>query len=414
MWLKITLWLCSNILERVSFIIMANYKFLQPYTFKNGITVKNRVVIPPMTEGSSLADGTVSDEELAYFKQRSGGVGMFISPVANINALGKGFPGELAIDDDKFIPQLREMAEVMKTNGTRAILQIFSAGRMSNSATLGGQQPVSASAVAAPREGFETPRALTEEEVEQTIRDFGQATRRAIQAGFDGVELHGANTYLIQQFFSPHSNRRTDQWGGSLENRMRFPLSVVDEAHRIIEEYSDHPFILGYRISPEEIEEPGIRIEDTLQLIDKLADKPIDYLHISMGTVFRTSLNNKDDQEPLIEKIKRQVNGRVPLISVGSVETPQQAEEVMDANIDFVAIGREYIREPRWIQKVINNDEGAIRYTISPSDLEDLHIMQPYWDLLQTVFHSIMHVSNESSDTADFSDKLAPFEGAQD
>lgn len=133
-----------------------------------------------------------------------------------------------------------------------------------------------------------------------------------------------------------------------------------------------------------------------------------------MGTVFRTSLNNKDDQEPLIEKIKRQVNGRVPLISVGSVETPQQAEEVMDANIDFVAIGREYIREPRWIQKVINNDEGAIRYTIFPSDLEDLHIMQPYWDLLQTVFHSIMHVSNESPDTADFSDKLAPFEGAQD
>lgn len=102
------------------------------------------------------------------------------------------------------------------------------------------------------------------------------------------------------------------------------------------------------------------------------------------------------------------------MISVGSVETPQQAEEVMDANIDFVAIGREYIREPRWIQKVINNDEGAIRYTISPSDLEDLHIMQPYWDLLQTVFHSIMHVSNESPDTADFSDKLAPFEGAQD
>ena len=395
---------------------MSNYKFLKPYTFKNGVTVKNRVVIPPMTEGSSLADGSVSDEELAYFKQRAGGVGIFISPVANINPLGKGFPGELSVEDDKFIPRLREMAETMKINGTRAILQIFSAGRMSNSAALGGQQIVSASAVAAPRKGFETPRALTEDEIEQTIKDFGQAVRRAIQAGFDGVELHGANTYLIQQFFSPHSNRRNDEWGGSLEKRSKFPLAVVKEAHHIIEKYASKPFILGYRISPEEIEKPGISLDDTLWLIDKLSDQPIDYLHISMGTVFRTSLNNKDDKEPIIEKIKHQVNGRVPLISVGSIETPQQAEKVMDAGIDFVAIGREYIREPRWIQKVMDNDENAIRYTISPSDLADLNITNAYWELLQTTFHSIMHVSNEpdSPDITDFSDKLAPFEGAQE
>lgn len=395
--------------------MMANYKFLKPYTFKNGVTVKNRVVIPPMTEGSSLADGTVSDEELAYFKQRTGGVGMFISPVANINEEGKGFPGELSVDNDKFIPRLREMAEVMKSNGTKAILQIFSAGRMTNSATLGGKQIVSASAVPAPREGFETPRALTGEEVEQTIKDFGQAVRRAILAGFDGVELHGANTYLIQQFFSPNSNRRTDKWGGSLEKRMKFPLAVVDESHRVIEKYAKKPFILGYRISPEEIERPGIRMEDTLKLIDKLADEPIDYLHISMGYVFRTSLNDKNDKEPLIEKIKRQVNGRVPLISVGSVETPQQAEKVMDDDIDFVAIGREYIREPRWIQKVMDNDEGAIRYTISPSDLQDLNITPAYWNLLQTMFHSIMHVSNEKEDDGgNFTSKLAPFEGVQE
>ena len=104
------------------------------------------------------------------------------------------------------------------------------------------------------------------------------------------------------------------------------------------------------------------------------------------------------------------------MISVGSIETPQQAEKVMDAGIDFVAIGREYIREPRWIQKVMDNDENAIRYTISPSDLADLNITNAYWELLQTTFHSIMHVSNEpdSPDITDFSDKLAPFEGAQE
>lgn len=395
---------------------MTDYKFLEPYTLKNGVTLKNRVVIPPMTEGSALADGSVSDQELKYFRQRAGGVGMFISPVANVNNLGKGFPGELAVTDDAFIPRLKEMASAMKYNGTKAILQIFSAGRMSNSAVLGGQPPVSASAVPAPREGYETPRALSEEEIEQTIKDFGQAVRRAIQAGFDGVEIHGANTYLIQQFFSPHSNRRTDKWGGSLENRMRFPLAVVDEAYRIIEEYADRPFILGYRISPEEIEEPGIRLDDTLKLIDKLADKPLDYLHVSMGYVFRTSLVDKSDEEPIIYKIKKQVNGRLPLISVGSVETPQEAENVMDEGIELVAIGREYIREPRWIEKVMDNDEGAIRYTLSPSDLEDLNISPAYWDLLQNTFHSLMHISNDPDDTdpTRFKNQLAPHEGVQD
>lgn len=395
---------------------MTDYKFLEPYTLKNGVTLKNRVVIPPMTEGSALADGSVSDQELKYFRQRAGGVGMFISPVANVNNLGKGFPGELAVTDDAFIPRLREMASAMKYNGTKAILQIFSAGRMSNSAVLGGQPPVSASAVPAPREGYETPRALSKEEIEQTIKDFGQAVRRAIQAGFDGVEIHGANTYLIQQFFSPHSNRRTDKWGGSLENRMRFPLAVVDEAYRIIEEYADRPFILGYRISPEEIEEPGIRLDDTLKLIDKLADKPLDYLHVSMGYVFRTSLVDKSDEEPIIYKIKKQVNGRLPLISVGSVETPQEAENVMDEGIELVAIGREYIREPRWIEKVMDNDEGAIRYTLSPSDLGDLNISPAYWDLLQNTFHSLMHISNDPDDTdpTRFKNQLAPHEGVQD
>lgn len=116
--------------------------------------------------------------------------------------------------------------------------------------------------------------------------DFGEATRRAIQAGFDGIELHGANTYLLQQFFSPHSNRRTDKWGGSVEKRMTFALEVIKRVHETVEKYANRPFIVGYRISPEEIEEPGIRMADTLQFIDVLAEQPIDYLHVSMGYTY--------------------------------------------------------------------------------------------------------------------------------
>lgn len=372
---------------------MTNYQFLQPYTFKNGITVKNRVVIPPMTETSAFEEGSVTTDELRYFSLHSGGAGMFISPVANVAASGKGFEGELSVAEDRFLPGLAKMASAMKRNGTKAILQIFHAGRMTNSKILRGEQPVSASAVAALRPGAETPRALTETEIETLIEDFGQATRRAIRAGFDGVELHGANTYLIQQFFSPHSNRRTDQWGGSLTNRERFALAIIKRVHEVVAATTDKPFIIGYRISPEEIETPGIRLADTLKFIDTLAEQPLDYLHISQGHAFQTSLNDHADTEPVITKIRKQVAGRLPLIAVGSVETPADAEKVMAAGIDFVAIGREMLREPHWVQKVASGDEKAIRYTMSVADLDELGITPALWHFLTDHMHADMHVT---------------------
>lgn len=353
---------------------MSKYKFLEPYTFANGIKVKNRIVIPPMTLESSLQDGTVSRDDLYYASMRAGGVGMFISPVANVTDTGKGFEGELSVARDEYLPGLAKLAAVMKKNGTKAILQIFHAGRMSNTAILRGTQSVSASAIAAPRPGYETPRELTGDEIESIIQAFGDAVKRAVLAGFDGVEIHGANTYLIQQFFSPHSNHRDDKWGGSLENRMRFGIEIVKAAHKAIEESADRPFILGYRISPEEIEKPGIRIEDTLKFVDKLADLPIDYLHISMGNAWRKSLNDANEQRPTIMRIKKQINGRVPLISVGSIKTPADAEKVMDAGIDFAAIGQEYLVEPKWIEKVEDGEEKYIRYKINKNTLDEIGI----------------------------------------
>lgn len=391
-------------------MIMSNYKFLQPYTFANGVKVKNRVVIPPMTEASSLQDGSVSADELRYFDIHTGGVGMFISPVANVSENGKGFEGELSITDDRFLPGLTRMASVMKQNGTKAILQIFDAGRMSNSKILRGTQTVSASAVAAPRPGAETPRELTNDEIEQIINDFGQATRRAILAGFDGIELHGANTYLMQQFFSPHSNRRTDKWGGSVEKRMTFALKIIKSVNDAVKKYAEKPFIVGYRISPEEIENPGIRMADTLKFIDVLCDQPIDYLHVSMGYAWRTSLNDKDDKEPLIEKIKKQVNGRLPLISVGSIETPADAEKVMDAGIDFVALGRESLREPQWVEKVMAGQEDTIRYTVSPADYYELGINSSFRGFLE-MLGADMHIVGTKQPKDNFDKNLGSIEG---
>ena len=167
---------------------------------------------------------------------------------------------------------------------------------------IGGRTPVGPSAVAAPRDGAATPVALTAEEVEGMIGKFGEAVRRAIQAGFDGVEIHGANTYLIQQFFSPNSNQRDDEWGGSRENRAKFPLAVLDITHKMVRQYADDAFIIGYRFSPEELEVPGIRFEDTLYLLEKLAARGVDYLHFSLGAALRPSIVDTQDPTPLIEK----------------------------------------------------------------------------------------------------------------
>jgi len=386
------------------------YNFLKPYTFKNGITIKNRIVIPPMTEAAALENGAVSADELKYFDIHTGGVGMFIIPTMNVSDDGKGFEGEPSVASDKFMPGLKKLANTVKQDGTKAILQIFHAGRMSNSKILRGVQPVSASAVAALRPNAETPRELTETEIEQIIDDFGQATRRAIQAGFDGIELHGANTYLMQQFFSPHSNHRTDKWGGSLENRMRFALEIIKSVHAAVEKYADDKFIVGYRISPEEIEEPGIRLDDTLKFIDVLADQPIDYLHVSMGYAWRTSLNDKSDDEPIILKVKRTVNNRLPLISVGSVETPVDAEKLIDAGIDFAAIGRESIRDPKWVQKVELGQEKSIRYQMSLTELDELGINSAFLDFLYAL-HADLHLVDSDQPKDDFAENLGGVEG---
>ncbi|WP_137596791.1 NADH-dependent flavin oxidoreductase [Paucilactobacillus kaifaensis] len=365
---------------------MAKYSFLEPFKFFNkDVVLKNRVIIPPMTECMAFHDGTVTEDEVDYYKKHSGGVGMYITAVANVNNEGKGFEGELSIADDKFIPGLHKLASAIQRNGTKAIVQIFSAGRMSSTAILRGKKPVSASAIAAVRAGSEEPRSLSETEIEQTIKDFGQAARRAIEAGFDGVEIYGANTYLIQQFFSPHSNQRADKWGGSVENRMQFPLAVISEVQRVVTEYATKPFIIGYRISPEEIEKPGITFDQTLAFVDVLKDQPIDYLHVSMGNVWRKSLTDESITTPLNETIKEHLQGKVPMIVVGDVQTPEDAAKATDAGFDLVGIGRQSIREPQWVQKIEHNDESSIRYKISPDDLDELGVKKPFLDILMAL-----------------------------
>lgn len=350
-------------------------------TFKRGLTLKNRVVMAPMTTKMSFYDGVVTTDELNYYGLRSGEVGAVITAAANVQDDGKGWEGELAVSDDKHIPGLTKLANTIQQNETKAILQLFHAGRMTDSSVLRGTQPISASAVAAERPNAETPREITEAEILALIQNFKAATKRAIKAGFDGVELHGANTYIIQQFFSPHSNRRTDAWGGTLEKRYHFIDILVDEVLSVVEEEQAENFIVGYRFSPEEFEKPGISIEDTLFLVDQLAQKELDYLHISLSDYTRKSIDENHQEHTMLEMVYQAIDHRVPLIGVGEVHSKADAETVL-ASADLVAIGRAILIDPHWTDKVLNDQEDLIKQTISSYGQQDLYLQNGVMEFL--------------------------------
>ncbi len=392
---------------------MTNYNFLETFTFKNGVTLKNKVVMAPMTTMSSFYNGMVSKDELDYYAKRAGGPGMVITAVANVTPNGKGFEGELSATSDEMIPSLRSLAKTIQSKGAKAVLQIFHAGRKTFARIIGGEQPVSAGTVKALYpEDSETPRALTSDEIEAIIKDFGQATKRAVIAGFDGVELHGANTYLLQQFFSENSNQRTDKWGGNRDERMTFAKAVIKEVQSVIDKYATKPFILGYRLSPEEIEKPGIRLEDSLYFVKKIKHD-VDYIHLSMGSYLRTYLNNPEDKKPILNYFIETIGPEVPLIGLGSVETPNEAQEVINKGASLVAMGRELLREPNWVEKVQRNDENSIRTTISASDMDELSIPTVMQTYLKTSFHSVMHFTTDTAAQDTYSTQMAPMEGIE-
>jgi NADH:flavin oxidoreductases, Old Yellow Enzyme family len=225
---------------------------------------------------------------------------------------------------------------------------------------------------------------MTEAEIEETIAAFGEATRRAIEAGFDGVEIHGANTYLLQQFFSPHANRREDRWGDSIEKRMTFPLAIVEVVTATAAKHAKAPFAVGYRLSPEEVEEPGITISDTLHLIDALTSTKLDYLHISTMSYAGGSLRNSDDTTPRALLIQNLVGHKIPIIGVGSIHNPEEVTTVLNTGIPLVALGRELLMEPDWLTMVKEGKEHDIRTTLSKQAQAELVIPDPMWQGLIT------------------------------
>lgn len=363
----------------------------QPYVFANGLTLRNRVVMAPMTTWSANPDASISDEELAFYRARAQGAGLILTGCSHVQPSGVGFLNEFAAYDDRFISSLRRLAQAAKSGGGLAILQLFHAGNKAVPDLIPNRDLVSASAMTAPKGPFNdgqlASRALTEPEILAVIHDFGEATRRAIEAGFDGVELHGAHGFLIQNFLSPLFNQRTDAWGGSLENRLRFPLAVVHEVRQVTAQHAERPFLLGYRLSPEEPEAGGLRIEESLVLADRLAEAgQIDYLHASLYNILAGTAQGDAGHQTIAARLAEQLAGRLPLMAAGEIRTPEAARQAIDMGLSMVAIGRGLVLNPTWVELAHAGREAELMQALDrATSAEQLQIPAPLWALIQSL-----------------------------
>ncbi|MUP39612.1 NADH-dependent flavin oxidoreductase [Labilibaculum euxinus] len=359
-------------------------QLFQSFTFKSGIETKNQIAMAPMTTWASNDDYTVSDDEIKHYEARSGNVGLVITGCTRVMANGIGFNNEYASYDDSFLPSLKKLAAAAKKGGSPAILQIYHAGNKAVLDLIPDGIPVSASPIALVPSAFyaggTVSRELTHEEILEMIKAFGDTTLRAIQAGFDGIELHGAHGFLLQNFFSPYYNQRTDYWGGSNEKRMNFAVEVIKEIQDVIKKYADRPFLIGFRISPEEPE--SYRVKDTFPLIDKLIDCGIDYLHVSLANLLsQKPIDDENEDATILNLILTHVNQRVPVIAAGGIKQFNDAIEALKMGLSMVAVGHGLIINPNWVE-LASNEEKADE-VLSMSKADELAIPKKLQEFIQ-------------------------------
>ncbi|EFA4075840.1 TPA: NADH-dependent flavin oxidoreductase [Escherichia coli] len=358
-----------------------------PFMLTEKIKLRNRIVMAPMTTWSANPDGTISEQELEFYKRRSQNVGLVITGCTYVTPSGIGFTHEFAAYDDRFINSLEKLAAAAKSGGAPAILQIFHAGNKAIPELVPNNDVISASASSVKSGDFMKrvvqSREMTENEIQETIRAFGDVTKRAIKAGFDGIELHGAHGFLLQNFFSPLFNQRNDRWGGDLEGRMRFPLAVLQEVKNVVYEYATKPFAIGYRISPEESATGGLRIEDTYKLLDRLISSGISYIHSSLVSINDSYPVESPNGPRTIELILNHIAGRVPVIAAGKIRTPSQAQEAISTGLPLVAIGKGLVINPEWVTLAESGRGHEIQTTLNPQLVPELTIPDKLWDQIQ-------------------------------
>jgi 2,4-dienoyl-CoA reductase-like NADH-dependent reductase (Old Yellow Enzyme family) len=320
----------------------------------NGLEIPNRFVRSATNDRSAGFSGEATDGLVdVYETLAAGGVGLIITGHAFVSGNGKASPRMIGVHSDAMIPGLKKLVNAVHKHDSKIFLQINHAGRQTASATI-GETPVAPSAVHFPKTD-ETPRALSEGEIEDLIDGYGAAAKRAVAAGFDGVQIHCAHGYLGSQFISPYTNRREDKWGGSLENRMRFLL----EAYRAVRKVTGDGYPVIVKLNSEDFLDGGLTIDDGARIAQALSDAGIDAIEISggmgesSGKIIRPDIREEKDEAYFLsnaQKFKQVID--VPLILVGGLRSQQLMERLLESGqAEMASLCRPFIREPDLVKK---------------------------------------------------------------
>jgi 2,4-dienoyl-CoA reductase-like NADH-dependent reductase (Old Yellow Enzyme family)/NADPH-dependent 2,4-dienoyl-CoA reductase/sulfur reductase-like enzyme len=329
---------------------------LKPLKIKS-MEIPNRVVMPPMGTGLGNDDSTVSEANIAYMKRRArSGAGLIITEISEVHPLGSVTPRCLGVWDDRFVPGLSRLVEVVHAAGSRIAMQLHHCGRESYLLT---KKKIAIGPSAVPSYVFGalgTPREMTIDEIHETIASFGAAARRAVAAGFDAVELHGAHGYLLMQFLSAHSNKRTDEYGGDFRARARFMIECLREVRSQV----GKDFPISIRLSGEEGIKGGYSINDIQTIVPDLVKAGADIIHASFGTHANATVSidtpnasapveyGQGFKVPLARKIKEVTD--VPVIAVGRFTDPYFMDGVIArGDADLVAVGRQHLADPDFL-----------------------------------------------------------------
>lgn len=341
-------------------------KLFEPLKIKN-ITLKNRLVMSAACTEYGTEDGYVTDRLVNYYAERAkGGTGLIFVEVANpVYPAGKVLVHQLSIHDDKYIPGLKRLADAVHAYGAKIILQISHAGRQTTSKT-SGQQPWAPSAML-PKVAmyWEMPKEMTIEEIKWIPGKFAEAAERAKKAGFDGIEFHYAHGYLMTSFISPYTNKRTDEYGGSLENRMRLPLETL----RACTAFASPDFLISVRMNADDYVEGGVSLEEAKIIAKMLVENGTDIISVSAG--MRESTTPLQDHSAAVERgawvylaeaIKEAV-GNTPVIVAKRINRPELAENILrQTNIELVSMLRALMADPYIGQKTM---EGRVNDIIT-------------------------------------------------
>jgi 2,4-dienoyl-CoA reductase-like NADH-dependent reductase (Old Yellow Enzyme family) len=342
-------------------------KLLQRQGMIGPLRLKNRIIMGPMGTNYGTTDGFSTERDKQYYAERAkGGVAMIITEAMNISAGARNHNNSLCVYHDQFIPGLNAVVRAIKNNGALAVAQLNHRGQLLRRSVL-GMEPVGPTAGNHPATG-EPVRGLRGDEIRAIQRDFLAAARRVWRAEYDAVELHAANGYLFQQFFSPRFNRRDDSYGGSLENRMRLLLETVELVRN---ELPDFPLLV--RISATEYVKGGYTEAEAIALVQALERAGVVAIDLSGGTNESPLLSRYCIQppsfprrclEPYARPLKQAV--KIPTIVAGRIITPQDAEGVLAADsADFISLGRALIADPHWCIKAFGEAAAPIRPCIS-------------------------------------------------